>query len=112
MTASPGPFRALRRPDGVWIVAAADDHMPDAAAIAAALNAVPDLERRITALKQSYELKVADLAKETERVSILARVLLDDHHSPEGYHAEGGRCRHCAALRKALRPAETEEADQ
>lgn len=51
----------------------------------------------------SYELKVADLARETEAVETLARVLLDDNHSPDGFHAQGDRCRLCAALKKALR---------
>lgn len=62
------------------------------------------LEDTIARLRESYELKVADLAKETARVEILAKVLREDNHSPDGFHAEGDRCRHCKALREALRP--------
>lgn len=62
------------------------------------------LEDTIAKLRESYELKVADLARETKRVEILAKVLREDNHSPDGFHAEGDRCRQCKALREALRP--------
>lgn len=67
-------------------------------------------KRHVEGMAQAYELKVADLAKETERVSILAEVLVADNHGPDGFHADRDRCRHCAALKKALRPAATDGA--
>lgn len=68
---------------------------------------VPDsIAEKITQMQAAYDLKVADFARETKAVEILAEQLVLDGHSPDGVFAHEGRsnsCRQCMALRKALR---------
>ncbi len=56
-------------------------------------------------MRAAYDLKVQELARETERVGILAARLIALGHGPDGYHAKPGHrhsCDDCIALAKAL----------
>jgi hypothetical protein len=82
------------------------------AQLADANTMISSLSSQLAKMREAYDLKVAEFARETERVGMLAKVLMDDDHSPDGFHAEGDRCRQCKALREAQRPATDEGANR